>query len=121
LNAGQSRTVLTVANSGDRQIQVGSHYHFAETNPALSFDPARQKSKRLDIAAEQRCGSSRADPRGDIGRPIAAAASLRISWRHQWSTWLMARITRKPMRHVRADTGSGAAGGHRPDHEVERD
>ena len=51
LNAGLARTVLTVANTGDRPIQVGSHYHFAETNPALAFDRAAAKGRRLDIAA----------------------------------------------------------------------
>jgi urease subunit beta len=51
LNAGLPRTMLTVANTGDRPIQVGSHYHFAETNPALHFDRARAKGQRLDIAA----------------------------------------------------------------------
>jgi urease subunit beta len=51
LNAGQKRTVLTVANTGDRPIQVGSHYHFAETNAALSFDRTAARGQRLDIAA----------------------------------------------------------------------
>jgi urease subunit beta len=51
LNAGLQRTTLTVANTGDRPIQVGSHYHFAETNPALSFDRGVAKGQRLDIAA----------------------------------------------------------------------
>ncbi|MGC1411938.1 MAG: urease subunit beta [Acetobacteraceae bacterium] len=51
LNVGLARTTLTVANTGDRPIQVGSHYHFAETNPALSFDRAAARGKRLDIAA----------------------------------------------------------------------
>jgi len=51
LNAGAARTVLTVANTGDRPIQVGSHYHFAETNAALSFDRAAARGQRLDIAA----------------------------------------------------------------------
>jgi urease subunit beta len=51
LNADQPRTVLAVANTGDRPIQVGSHYHFAETNAALSFDRAAAKGMRLDIAA----------------------------------------------------------------------
>ena len=44
-------TVITVANTGDRPVQVGSHYHFAETNPGLSFDRAAARGKRLDIAA----------------------------------------------------------------------
>ncbi len=51
LNAGLPKTTLTVANTGDRPIQVGSHYHFAETNPALSFDRAAARGQRLDIAA----------------------------------------------------------------------
>lgn len=50
LNAGLPVTRLTVANSGDRPIQVGSHYHFAETNPALRFDRAAARGQRLDIA-----------------------------------------------------------------------
>ena len=51
LNEGLPRTVLSVANTGDRPIQVGSHYHFYETNPALSFDRAAARGQRLDIAA----------------------------------------------------------------------
>ncbi len=51
LNAGLARTTLTVANNGDRPIQVGSHYHFAETNRALAFDRAAARGQRLDIAA----------------------------------------------------------------------
>ena len=48
LNAGAPTLVLTVANSGDRPIQVGSHYHFAETNPALKFDRQAALGMRLD-------------------------------------------------------------------------
>jgi urease subunit beta len=51
LNAGQATTRLTVANTGDRPVQVGSHYHFAETNPALEFDRVVARGMRLDIAA----------------------------------------------------------------------
>lgn len=51
LNAGLERTTLRVANTGDRPIQVGSHYHFAETNPALLFDRTAAHGQRLDIAA----------------------------------------------------------------------
>ncbi len=51
LNAGREAIVLTVANTGDRPIQVGSHYHFAETNAALDFDRAAARGCRLDIAA----------------------------------------------------------------------
>jgi urease subunit gamma/beta len=49
-NEGAERIVLTVANTGDRPIQVGSHYHFFETNPALSFDRDKARGMRLDIA-----------------------------------------------------------------------
>ncbi|MBJ7444989.1 MAG: urease subunit beta [Sphingobium sp.] len=51
LNAGRVPISLTVANSGDRPIQVGSHYHFAETNPALLFDRDAARGYRLDIAS----------------------------------------------------------------------
>jgi urease subunit beta len=51
LNKGRKTVTLTVSNSGDRPIQVGSHYHFFETNPALQFDRARARGMRLDIAA----------------------------------------------------------------------
>lgn len=51
LNAGRVPISLTVANSGDRPIQVGSHYHFAETNPALLFDREAARGYRLDIAS----------------------------------------------------------------------
>lgn len=51
LNEGRATLELKVANTGDRPIQVGSHYHFAETNPALEFDRDAAKGMRLDIAA----------------------------------------------------------------------
>ncbi len=51
LNAGLPRTTIPVANTGDRPVQVGSHYHFAETNSALVFDRALARGQRLDIAA----------------------------------------------------------------------
>ena len=51
LNKGRASVTLTVANSGDRPIQVGSHYHFFETNPALQFDRAKTRGMRLDIPA----------------------------------------------------------------------
>ena len=51
LNKGRKTLTLTVSNSGDRPIQVGSHYHFFETNPALQFDRAKARGMRLDIAA----------------------------------------------------------------------
>ena len=51
LNAGRKTVTLTVANTGDRPIQVGSHYHFFETNPGLKFDRAKARGMRLDIPA----------------------------------------------------------------------
>ena len=62
LNQGADRTVLTVSNTGDRPVQVGSHYHFAETNPGLDFDREAAKGKRLDIPAGTAVGLSRARP-----------------------------------------------------------
>jgi len=51
LNAGHDAITCMVANTGDRPVQVGSHYHFAETNAALEFDRAATRGMRLDIAA----------------------------------------------------------------------
>ena len=51
LNAGSTTMTLDVANTGDRPVQVGSHYHFAETNEGLSFDRDKAKGMRLDIPA----------------------------------------------------------------------
>lgn len=51
LNAGRETVTLAVANTGDRPIQVGSHYHFYETNEALAFERARARGMRLDIPA----------------------------------------------------------------------
>ena len=51
INKGRKTVTLTVANSGDRPIQVGSHYHFFETNPALKFDRKKARGMRLDIVA----------------------------------------------------------------------
>ena len=51
LNEGAEAITLTVANTGDRPVQVGSHYHFAEVNPGLEFDRAKARGYRLDIPA----------------------------------------------------------------------
>ena len=51
LNKGRNPITIEVANTGDRPIQVGSHYHFFETNPALKFDRKKARGMRLDIAA----------------------------------------------------------------------
>jgi urease subunit beta len=49
LNEGRTSVTVTVANTGDRPVQVGSHYHFFEVNPALAFDRAKARGMRLDI------------------------------------------------------------------------
>jgi urease subunit beta len=51
LNKGRKTVTLTVSNTGDRPIQVGSHYHFFETNPALKFERKKARGMRLNIAA----------------------------------------------------------------------
>jgi urease subunit beta len=51
LNPGRERITLTVINTGDRPVQVGSHYHFAEANPALDFDRTAARGHRLDVPA----------------------------------------------------------------------
>ena len=51
LNAGVKAVTITVSNTGDRPVQVGSHYHFFETNPALKFDRKKARGMRLDIVA----------------------------------------------------------------------
>jgi len=51
INKGRKTVTLTVSNTGDRPIQVGSHYHFFETNPALKFERKKARGMRLDIAA----------------------------------------------------------------------
>lgn len=51
LNAGRETITLTVRNTGDRPVQVGSHFHFAEVNPALDFDRAAARGFRLDVPA----------------------------------------------------------------------
>ena len=54
LNEGRKAITITVANTGDRPVQIGSHYHFAEANAALDFDRTIARGMRLDIAAGNR-------------------------------------------------------------------
>ena len=75
LNEGRETLVLRVENSGDRPIQVGSHYHFAETNGALTFDRALARGFRLDVPA----GSSvRFEPGQAREVPLVALAGKRV-------------------------------------------
>ncbi len=86
LNAGRPSITLTVANTGDRPIQVGSHYHFAETNPALSFDRAKARGHRLDIAAGTAVRFEPGQTRDVQLVPFAASARSTASSRPSWGS-----------------------------------
>ena len=75
LAPGRARVTLTVENTGDRPIQVGSHYHFAAANPALSFDRAAARGYRLDIPAGT---SVRFEPGVSREVPLVALAGRRV-------------------------------------------
>jgi urease subunit beta len=84
LNPGRDRVVLTVENSGDRPVQVGSHYHFAAANPALSFDRQAARGCRLDIPAGT---SVRFEPGMSRQVTLVALAGARVvpGLRAEWS------------------------------------
>jgi urease subunit beta len=75
LNAGRDTVTLTVANTGDRPIQVGSHYHFFETNAALAFDRDEARGFRLDIPAGT---AVRFEPGQSREVTLVAYAGLRV-------------------------------------------
>ena len=75
LAPGRARLTLTVENSGDRPIQVGSHYHFAAANPALSFDRNAARGYRLDIPAGT---STRFEPGVSREVSLVALAGARV-------------------------------------------
>ena len=75
LNAGRPIVTVEVANTGDRPIQVGSHYHFFETNPALEFDRAKARGCRLDIPAGT---AVRFEPGQSRSVTLVAYAGLRV-------------------------------------------
>jgi urease subunit beta len=77
LNPGRPTLTLTVANSGDRPIQVGSHYHFAETNAALHFDRQAARGMRLNIASGT---AVRFEPGQERTVELVAYAGLRQVW-----------------------------------------
>jgi urease subunit beta len=77
LNAGRPRLRLTVENTGDRPVQVGSHYHLAEANPALAFDRAAARGFRLDVAAGT---SVRFEPGVTVDVELVAYGGDRIVW-----------------------------------------
>jgi urease subunit beta len=84
LSPGRERVALTVENSGDRPIQVGSHYHFAATNPALSFDRNAARGYRLDVPAGT---SVRFEPGISMRVTLVALAGARVvpGLRAEWS------------------------------------
>src|SRR4030088_3053179 len=75
LNTGGKTETLTVANSGDRPIQVGSHYHFFETNPALNFDREKARGVGRDVAAG---GAVRFEPGQTSDAQLVALAGKRV-------------------------------------------
>src|SRR5262249_3716198 len=75
LNAGRATLELTVVNTGDRPVQVGSHYHFYETNPALQFEREKARGFRLDIPAGT---AVRFEPRESRSVPLVAYGGARI-------------------------------------------
>ena len=77
LNAGRPTLTVSVANTGDRPIQVGSHYHFAEVNPALAFDRAAARGMRLDIPAGT---AVRFEPGQSREVELVAYAGARAGW-----------------------------------------
>ena len=79
LNKGRKTLTLKVANTGDRPIQVGSHYHFFETNPALKFDRKKARGMRLNIAAGTAVRFEPGpEPRRDAGRACRQPQGLRL-------------------------------------------
>ena len=77
LNPGRAKTTIVVANSGDRPIQVGSHYHFAETNAALLFDRQAVRGMRLNIASGT---AVRFEPGQERTVTLVEYAGLRQVW-----------------------------------------
>ncbi len=76
LNESADAIVLTVANSGDRPVQVGSHYHFHETNPALVFDRDKARGRRLDIPAGTAVRFEPGQTRDVVLVPMAGARQI---------------------------------------------
>jgi len=107
LNAGRDRITLVVANTDDRPIQVGSHYHFAETNGALAFDRVKSRGFRLNIPA----GSAvRFEPGQKRTVELVALAGERIVI--GFTGEVMGPLD-KPPRKVKAATKKPAARGRR--------
>ena len=101
LNAGRPTVTLTVANTGDRPIQVGSHYHFFETNAALAFDRDQARGMRLDIPAGT---AVRFEPgpvaRGDAGGLRRRAQGLRLQPEDHGGALMAFRMSRAAYAHM---------------------
>jgi len=108
LNAGRKTMRLTVANTGDRPIQVGSHFHFFETNDALSFDRAAARGCRLNIAAGT---AVRFEPGQSRDVELVALAGDRVVYGFNAKVMgpLEAKAARAPARAA-PRTGKGATG-----------
>ena len=117
LNAGREGVTLSVANTGDRPIQVGSHYHFFETNPALKFDRKKARGMRLDIAAGTAVRFEPGQTRDvDAGRAVAASATVYGFRRDVMGKLVMTTISRSVYADMFGPTvrRPRAAGRHRP-------
>jgi len=104
LNAGRKTLRLTVANTGDRPIQVGSHYHFHETNEALAFDRAAARGFRLNIAAGT---AVRFEPGQERTVELVALAGERIVYGFQGK--VMGRLHRSSPFKGEVGRGMGSA------------
>ncbi len=97
LNEGRAPISMMVANTGDRPIQVGSHYHFAEANAALAFDRDAARGLRLDIAGGHRGAvRARATPRGASDPGRRRPADLRLQSAHHGRSLMPGRIMPAP-------------------------
>jgi urease subunit beta len=105
LNAGRATLTLEVANTGDRPIQVGSHYHFAETNAALAFDRAAARGFRLDIPAGT---AVRFEPGQTRTVTLVALGGARIVY--GFSGAVMGPLDRPPKARKPGATGAKAQG-----------
>ena len=106
LNAGRATVRLTVANTGDRPIQVGSHYHFFETNAALRFDRPAARGFRLNIAAGT---AVRFEPGQEREVELVALGGDRIVY--GFNAEVMGPLDRKPARKATARKASGKKSG----------
>jgi urease subunit beta len=107
LNAGRATVTVKVANTGDRPIQVGSHYHFYETNPALEFDRAAAYGHRLNIAAGT---AVRFEPgQGRTVELVALAGRRRVYGFHQSVMGALGAAPKPPGRSSKGTRRPGAA------------